>query len=698
MIANLWGYRNVIYCQKIKFFRWTPVSNSLNYLPYLEQHSVVSSDNLRQVFMPTPSNTISLRIYDFLKNYPPFNLIDATGLQKLSASVVVRYFEAGQTIFHKNDPPGEYIYVVKEGSVVLRKEEQLIDICDEGDLFGVRSMLSRLPYVLTALVQEESLIYALPITDFEKELERTPAVSLFFAAGLASGQSVVRTVRSDNTEREGQHHFRSHDKTNDFHLFRLDEVMQQQKKSHLVFCKADTSIREAACQMSRARVGSILIVNEKQAPVGIVTDTDFREKVVTGRVSIEDQVSDIMSSPVVTSRPQVSVSEIQISMLQNRVHHLCLTEDGSDQSRAIGIITDHDLLLIQANNVSVLIKQVERARKIHELRYIRDKAEELLRRYMRQEVEIRLVTEMITAINDAIIRKAIQLSEGSLVYQRPEGVSYCWLSLGSEGRKEQLLRTDQDNALLYDHLPGKEAAAKAYFLELSQRVNDSLMDCGFEKCPADIMASNPKWCQPLDGWKQHFSDWINQPDPNSLMHAAIFFDFRAAHGDVALAGRLFEFVKEQVAKQSLFIHHLAHNALMNPPPLSFFRNFVVEKSGEHKNEFDIKRRAMMPLADAARVLCYEQGIKGAASTMERYEALAVEDGSRQSIYRDAADSYGLLLELRTREGLLNQSSGRFIDPKNLNKIQRQSLRAVFETISEVQEILRHRFQLDYLRR
>ncbi len=648
--------------------------------------------------MATPSNTISLRIYDFLKNYPPFNLVDEARLQTLAGTVVVKYYEAGQAVFQEAEPPGDFIYIVREGSVALRKAEQLVDICDEGDLFGVRSMLSQLPYVMTALAEEESLLYALPISAFEKELKKTPQVALFFAAGLASGQSVVRHDRSQVSDQKERPHFRQDDNPNDFHLFRLDEVMQQQKEKHLVSCTADTTIRQAAQEMSHSSVGSMLIVDENKAPLGIVTDTDFRNKVVTGRVGIEEKVSAIMSSPVMTSQPQTSVSEIQIKMLQNRVHHLCLTEDGSDQSRAVGIITDHDLLLIQANNVTVLIKQVQKARQMYELRYIRDKAADLLDRYIRQEVEIRLVTAMITAVNDAIIQKAIALAEESLLEQRPEGLSYCWLSLGSEGRKEQLLRTDQDNALLYADPPGNREEASAYFLELARRVNDCLIDCGFEKCPADIMASNPKWCQPMEGWKKHFTEWIAQPDPTSLMHAAIFFDFRAAHGDVALADQLFVFIGKQIDQQSLFIHHFANNALLNPPPLSFFRNFVVEKSGEHKDAFDIKRRAMMPLADAARVLCYEQRISGVTSTMERYEALAERDHSRQNIYRDAADGYGLLLKLRTREGLRHQNSGRFIDPRRLNKIQRQSLRAVFETITEVQEILRHRFQLDYLRR
>jgi CBS domain-containing protein len=681
------------------FSQWTELHFLMVHSLQLKKNFYFKKTTTSLTTMPAPSNTISLRIYDFLKQYPPFSLIDQKRLQAISAQVIVRYFEAGQTVFQEGDPPGAHIYLVKEGSVALRKGDQLVDKCDEGDLFGVRSMLSRLPYILTALVQEESLLYAVPIALFELELERTPQVALFFAAGLASGQSVVRYERSQIASdfKQGGR-YGTNDTESDFHLFQLDEVLQQQKKQQLLHCMPETSIQEAARLMSEARVGSILVVNDSQAPIGIVTDTDFRDKVVTGRIGLKETVSKIMSSPVITSPPQSSVSDLQIKMLQKQVHHICLTEDGSSQGRAVGIITDHDLLLVQASNITVLIKQAQKARQSHELRYIRDQAEKLLSRYIQREVDIRLISEMITAVNDTIIHTAISLAEHKIASDRPEGLRYCWLSLGSEGRKEQLLRTDQDNALLYDAPQKDDREVQEYVMALAHAVNQSLMECGFEKCPADIMASNPRWCQPLSGWKAHFSGWIEEPEPEALMHASIFFDFRPTYGDSSLADALFGVIQQLISKQSLFLNLFANNALMNPPPLSFFRNFVVEKSGEHKDEFDIKRRAMMPLADAARVLCYEQGIAGITSTMERFEALAKRDKNREKIYRDAADGYGLLMALRTREGLRDQNSGRYIHPQRLNKIQRQSLRAVFETITEVQEILRHRFQLDYLRR
>lgn len=646
------------------------------------------------------SNTISRRVFEFMHRYPPFSLLAADRLLSLSEQVEIRYFDADQEIFREGDEAGSFVFLVRKGSVSLQKQETLADVCDEGDIFGVRSMLSGKPYVLTAITREESLLYAVPIVALKYELENNPQVALFFASGLASGQSVVRDDQPQEEAEAHRLHLSFSGQQDTFHLFRLSEIMDQQSPDKLVCCSADCSIQEAARMMKQARVGSILVIDDEKRPSGIVTDTDFRERVVTGEIAISEKISRIMSSPVVTASSQSSVAEVQIMMLQRKVHHLCLTRDATDRSPAEGIITNHDLLLLQASNASVLIKQINKAREVEKLAYLRDKAEEMLRQYMRQEVLIRLICEMITAVNDALIHRAIQMAEAELAssgLQAP-GLRFCWLSLGSEGRKEQLLRTDQDNALIYEEPTEDAEAAQQYFLKLARQVNDILIRCGFEKCPADIMAGNPNWCQPVSGWQQHFSQWINEPDPKAIMHATIFFDFRPAYGDERLSDDLWHFIQRQLEAQDLFMRYFANNALLNPPPLSFFRNFVVEKSGENKDQFDIKRRAMMPLSDAARVLCYERGIKDVVSTVERYEALAAHDQKRSRIFRDAAAAYDLLLQLRTGAGLKYHHSGRYIFPGELNKIQRQSLRTVFETIGQVQEILRHHFQLDYLRR
>jgi CBS domain-containing protein len=277
-------------------------------------------------------------------------------------------------------------------------------------------------------------------------------------------------------------------------------------------------------------------------------------------------------------------------------------------------------------------------------------------------------------------------------------VAFCWLSLGSEGREEQLLRTDQDNALLYADVPEAESAnVKQYFLQLAQHVNDTLHACGFVYCPADMMARNPNWCLSLSEWQQQFKRWIQTPDEKAVLYSTIFFDYRPVYGDYSLAEALTTSIYQHLQVEGLFLPILAKNALTNPAPLSFFRSFVVERSGEHKNEFDIKSRAMMPLADAARVLSLHHKLSGLNSTIKRYKKLALLEPNNAALFEEAAMAYEILMRFRATDGFKHQDSGRFIQPEALNKIERLSLKSAFKPIEDLQALLKTRFQLSYLR-
>ena len=257
-----------------------------------------------------------------------------------------------------------------------------------------------------------------------------------------------------------------------------------------------------------------------------------------------------------------------------------------------------------------------------------------------------------------------------------------------------MLRSDQDNAILYlDHSPEN----KAYFLKLGEKVVNGLEACGFVKCPGEIMASNPKWCASMEDWENHFYNWVYTPEPQALMHASIFFDFRPVYGDFSLADALKTFVFDKMEAQSIFVTHFANNALLNPPPLSFFNNFIVEKGGDYSKQFDIKARAMMPLADAARVLTYDAKIMNYESTFDRFTTLGKQHSEWEKLFEDAATAYKKLMQIRGLEGLSNGNSGRFIQIENLNKLEKQTLKNIFGVISRVQKLLKTRFKTDYIR-
>ncbi len=642
------------------------------------------------------ANTISTRIADFLKNFPPFSFMDWENLEQVSHQANVKYFPKGEFVFEKEEAAGKFFYIVKDGAVELldkkNDEEVLVEVCDEGDLFGLRALIAGDQYRLSARAHEDTLLYLIPTKVFQPILESNSKIAYYLASTFASD-------RAANFKKKGEDRLFLSSNQQPRDAYRLVEVQSFESFKIPVVCLPNISIQEGALIMTENEVGSIIVVNENRQPVGIVTDTDLRKKVATGAFGLSDPISAIMTSPVITISAGLSVAEVQITMIRHKVHHLCVTVDGTDQSPVRGVISEHDLLVIQGNSPAILVREINKCKDVQRIRLLREKAEHLLADYLEQEVAISFIADVMTEVNDAIIIKTIQMSEAEL---REEGkelpdIQYCWLALGSEGREEQLLRTDQDNALVFENVPEAHyERVKSQFLVLAEKVTDKLNEAGFVYCPADMMARNPKWCLSQEEWEKQFGKWIYQPGEKEVMHSTIFFDYRPVYGDFSLPEALTEKIYQDIDQQSIFLSFLAKNALQNPPPLSFFRGFIVERNGEHKNEFDIKARAMMPLVDAARVLTLHAKVGGINNTFKRYEKLAELEPQNRELFEQAADAYEILMRFRAMQGLRNNDTGRFFKPEELNKMQRLLLRNSFQPIAELQRLLKTRFRLGYM--
>ena len=624
-------------------------------------------------------NVITDRVAFFLKDFHPFSFLDSDELEGLATKITVRYYAAGDHIYSEgNEFTGE-CYVLRQGNVKLLKQEEssirLVDQCEPGDVFGVRAFFTGKSYELSAACAEDSLAYAISKETFQVLLEHSANFGLYFAKGYASGQLIVRG---------------DYQATSSPLLKARFDNQQLLYSREVLTCQPEVSIQRAARLMSEKSVGSIVVANDDNQPRGILTDTDLRNKVVAKGLSIDEPVSKIMSSPVYTVNEGLTLPEALGAMIKKRLNHIVITEDGSDTSPISGILSDRDVLVSQKNHPAALIKSIHNSNDVQKWAEARNAAEALLHEYLEQEVSIALVANLITSINDAIIEKSLDQAVENTAGAKE--LSFCWFSLGSEGREEQLLRTDQDNALVFadGETPEKD---REVLLNVARKVTEMLAICGFEKCPADIMASNPQYCLSLSEWKDRFTNWIREPEPAAVMNATIFFDFRASYGNRNLAERIREHLLQELKPGARFFHHLAKNALQNPPPLSFFKHFLVEQSGEHRSEFDIKKRAMMPISDAARLLCLSHGIVNVQNTEERFKAMAAREPNNQKLYDEAALAYEIMMRYRALNGLQNQDSGRYIHLKELNKLQKQMIKNAFIPIKDLQELIRVRFQV-----
>jgi CBS domain-containing protein len=629
-------------------------------------------------------NEIIQRVYDFLKEYPPFHYLAKDELMLLSGRVMVKYFAKGEYIYKAGDNVHQTFYIINQGGVNLINERAnlLADQCDEGDVFGVRPLLIQTPYIFSAQASEDSLLYAIDNALFRTFLEKYSQVALY-----------ISSVYANSIDFKGSIH--SAEKGTDFFDPSLSGIEQLKDLRPPSNIHKDSTIIAAAAKMDQLGVNYLIVVNTNGLPEGIITDKDFRSRVVAGNLDKESPVSAMMTSPVYTQSKNISIAELQIQMIRRKIGHVLITEDGTPNSKPVGGVTLQDIILAENNNPTIIVKEIRKAQNPDDLKKARENAEKLLEFYLSRDISMDYLSEIMSEINDQIIVASINMSiaELSSEYQYNED-RFVWVSLGSEGRKEQLLRTDQDSALIYlEEENIEDKTLKEKYLKLAVKVVSKLEHVGFERCPADMMAANPDWCMPLHQWEETFKNWMKTAGNEAILHTSIFLDYRRVAGNKSIADALTQSIFTNLEKSSIFLHNLAKGALENPSPLTFFRNFIVERNGEHKDAFDIKQRAMLPLTDAARVMILEKKIGNINNTPERFRKLATLDVHNKELLLLAADAYEILMRLRAKNGVKRKNNGRYIYPHELDKFERTLLRNCFDPINELQLILKVRFNL-----
>lgn len=633
-------------------------------------------------------NTISHRVADFLKSYPPFSFLQQRDLEKISEQISIIYKEKDSVVFAENEETHDSFYVVHKGAVALRTKLQndILDMCDEGDIFGLRPLIANENYQMEARAYEETILYAIPLSIFRPYALENRAVGNFLIESFASN-TLHPYSKSHRGKLYGDESLDAEAKLLDLH------PVKYSKK--LISCHATTTAKDIAEIMIKKNVGAILVVEEEMLPIGIITDKDLRNKIVTGLFPITATAAEIMTSPVITYPKKMTITQAQMAMMKADISHLCITKDGTVNSKAVGMLSKHDVMVSLGNNPAVLIKAIKRAKKAKHLKPIRARIMQLLQGYIDQNIPTMLTSKIITELNDACIKQVIAIALDKM--ETPPPVKFAWLAMGSQGRSEQLLQTDQDNALIYEDVPEElEEKTKKYFLELAAHVNKGLFDIGYEYCPAEMMASNPKWCLSLGQWKEMIYRWITNTGKTEVLLSFIFFDYSLSFGDSELTNNLSDFIFENVKANPIFYVHLVSGALQSPSPTGFFRQFLLEQDGVNKDFFNIKNRALMPLADAARVLILYHAVKSISNTVERFEKLAELEPENSELFMACAQAYKVLLKFRTRQGLAHNDSGQYIALESLSKSEKIQLKSTFKTIKELQEIISIRFNVSNL--
>jgi CBS domain-containing protein len=633
-------------------------------------------------------NTIAENIALFLKEYPPFNNLKINELSEVATSIRVLNLEKHKTLFKINDDLHDCFYVVASGvinlSIIADAEETLLNKCIEGDVFGLRPFFAKNRYMMTAKAREESVIYAIPIATFRPFVANNSAVLDFLLESFASNTSnpsdkenLKGKLISDNVYYSDQH--------------TEIQYFQTLTYNNSPLVASTSNIVQEIAQLMTNNLTNNVIICENNYPIGIVTHTDMCSKIATGRFPITTTIDKIMSSPVVTVFENVSLAEAQLLMLKYNVTHLCVTLDGSDKSPVKGIISEHDLIVAQASNPGVLIKEIKRSQSSKDLKLIRDRLTDIIQKSIHKNIPLAHVNNITSEINFAIIKRAIELS--ILDLGSPPS-RFAWLSIGSQGRKEQLLLTDQDSILIFEDVTtDKYRDVKDYFIKLGKRTTAILEKVGYSFCPNAHMASNMLWCKSLSEWTKQYESWINNPGENNNAISSIFFDFEIVFGEPKIETAIENVIFNSIHNSTLLFDFLGNDALRKNSPLSFFKKFNLEEEGINKDKFDIKERALMPLIDSARLFSLSHNIRGINNSYLRFKQLAIVDVKNSEIYLKCADAFLILSKFRTLEGLKNDNSGQYINLQEYSKADREILKNALLPMKELEELIKNKFQL-----
>jgi PAS domain S-box-containing protein len=453
-------------------------------------------------------------------------------------------------------------------------------------------------------------------------------------------------------------------------------------KEHIT-CDMDMTVHEAASLMHRKDQNAIIVTKDtSQHPVGIVTDCDLRNRVVANEFDIGKPVFEIMSSPLIRISDEALLYEAVIQIKEKSISHLAVENRAG---RIVGIFSNEDLLEVQRNSISYLITEISAAETVESLKKIHNKIPVLVKILLESGSRVRNITYLISTVTDAITHRLVEFAIEEMGEPPAE---FAFLALGSEGRREQTLVTDQDNAIIFDDVPNEKfAEVNRYFLYFGKKINLWLDKIGYQYCKGEVMAGNPQWCQPISRWKKYFSDWVNQKSKDGLLGVAVFFDFRIVYGPEKYADELRRHINKIIDGKEAFFSLLAQEVSKYNIPEDIFKENGHDNAPGTPEAFNIKN-AISPLVDFIRVYSIQHHVDESNSLLRLGKMLRMNIIPEDE-YHEIENIYSRMMEIRFRSHvnaiLDNKSPDNMVTREELTVIEQTMLRKTFSEIIRYQQ-------------
>ena len=541
-----------------------------------------------------------IEIRNHLAKHAPFDELTDKMLDRVVWGIEISYFRAGTEVLEL-DQNNQYLHYIRSGAVeVFRRTGELYNRIGEGEIFGQFGLMMNKTVRFPAKAIEDTLIYLIPYDIFQYLIENSESFTDYVETEDHS------RLRSALSRRE---------KSNQLMTARVTRLLSRDP----VTAPNTVRLQEAARIMTDQGVSALVLMDEngdKPLLSGIITDRDLRTRALSKALPSETPISDIMSTDITTTRSEAFIFEAMLTMLHNNVHHLPVME--GDTVR--GVIALSDIVKYESQSSLYLVSNIYHQKDVAGLQRISRDVPDTFVRMVSEDANSHMIGSAMAGIGRTFSQRLLELGEEKL---GPPPVPYCFMALGSMARDEQLVVTDQDNAMVLDD-SFDPAQHDKYFKALAKFVSDGLAKCGYTYCTGDIMATNDKWRQPLRVWKDYFTDWIDNPRAEALLNSNIFFDLDGIYGETRFTEELKTFVADKASNSQRFLAMMARNALNRTPPLGFFRSFVMEEDGKQNDTFNLKRRGTAPMSDLIRIHSLACGSK-AQNTFNRLAAIGETD-------------------------------------------------------------------------
>ncbi len=624
-----------------------------------------------------PADSLAGNTIDFLKRHPPFDEMDDAALGFLASRLAVGYYPKDTVIVAPEQGEPRAFFIIKRGLVHLLPANSgaltnpAPHPLGQGEFFSVGALLEQRAVTATYVAGTDTFCFELSPGDFRDLLHRSRRFQEFATRYLAS------------LLRQSRRLFKMQVSGSVGEQQAMSRPLRSLMRRELVSCRRDTSVGDALRAMHQAKVGSIVVLEPAGTAAGILTRHDVVDRVVLAQTDLARPIESIMTPDPFTLPAEASAFEAAFAMAHRGVRHFPVVDEG----RVIGVVAERDLFALQRVSMRQINREVAKAGSPETLQKLAGDIRRLTRSLLEQGVASEQMTLIISTLNDTLTRRIIELEARQYDL---DGIEWCWLAFGSEGRFEQTISTDQDNGLIFADVPGVPPdSTRRRLLPFAQAVNRALDACGFPLCIGNIMAGNPQWCLSRTEWQRQFASWIANTDPEALLNASIFFDFRPICGEEDFAADLREKLFAQTTVNGRFLRQLAEQALRTEPPLGLLRDFAVEDDGT----VDLKKSGARLFVDAARVISLATGTEH-TNTAQRLRHGGARVNVKTGEIAAAVDAFFFIQMLRLRQQLAaagQAGAHNKLDPNELNEVDRRILKACFRQARQLQ----NRLKLDY---